>query len=151
MLSDRLKLALAEGKMSQVALAAACGVKPPSVNGWLSGKAKFLRGANLLKAAKALKVNQQWLADGTGPMRIDASNPPPDRTSVAPAAINSVVTLAQTLESLRTYLADVDPENRAAIAGLLSAVAQNPNNTNAMLALHTMMDATFAQPSKRRA
>lgn len=55
--------------INQADLARACNVKPPSVNGWLSGKAKFLRGENLLKAAAALKVNQQWLADGTGDMR----------------------------------------------------------------------------------
>ena len=57
--------------ITQAELARLCGVKPPSVNGWLSGKSKFLRGENLLQAANALKVNQQWLATGEGPM----SNP----------------------------------------------------------------------------
>ncbi|CAA2107698.1 LexA family transcriptional regulator [Variovorax paradoxus] len=68
MLSDRLKKAMDAAGISQAELARACGVKPPSVNGWLSGKAKFLRGENLLSAAKALNVSQQWLANGIGPM-----------------------------------------------------------------------------------
>lgn len=71
MLSKRLKIAMDEVGMSQAQLARACGVQPPSVNGWLSGKSKFLRGENLLKAAKALNVSEDWLATGKGPMKID--------------------------------------------------------------------------------
>ena len=71
LLSERIKLAMDEAGMSQVDLARACGVKPPSVHGWLSGKSKFLRGENLLQAARALNVNQDWLATGAGPMRGD--------------------------------------------------------------------------------
>jgi SOS-response transcriptional repressor LexA len=67
-LSDRLTLAMSSAGISQAELARACKVKPPSVHGWLSGKAKFLRGENLLLAAAALGVNQQWLATGEGPM-----------------------------------------------------------------------------------
>lgn len=67
-LSDRLTLAMNRAGITQAELARLCGVKPPSVNGWLSGKSKFLRGENLLQAANALKVNQQWLATGEGPM-----------------------------------------------------------------------------------
>lgn len=68
MLSERLQLAMREAGVSQAELARACSVKPPSVNGWLSGKSKFLRGENLLAAAKALGVSQNWLATGKGPM-----------------------------------------------------------------------------------
>lgn len=68
-LSERIREAMREAGVSQVALAKACGVKPPSVNGWLSGKSKFLRGENLLKAASALKVSEEWLAEGRGPMK----------------------------------------------------------------------------------
>ncbi len=50
-LSDRLTLAMSSAGISQADLARACKVKPPSVHGWLSGKAKFLRGENLLLAA----------------------------------------------------------------------------------------------------
>lgn len=82
LLSERIKLAMEEAGVSQVELARACGVKPPSVHGWLSGKAKFLRGENLLQAARVLKVNQDWLATGTGPMH--ASDEPPGRASAIP-------------------------------------------------------------------
>jgi phage repressor protein C with HTH and peptisase S24 domain len=68
-LSERIKLAMDQAGMSQVDLARAVGIKPPSINGWLSGKSKFLRGENLLKAARALQVNQQWLATGDGDMK----------------------------------------------------------------------------------
>ena len=68
MLSERLRIAMSESGVSQADLARACGVKPPSVNGWLSGKAKFLRGENLLSAASALNVSQEWLATGKGQM-----------------------------------------------------------------------------------
>lgn len=67
MLSERLKAAMQEAGVSQAELARACGVKPPSIHGWLSGKSKFLRGENLLSAARALGVEQQWLATGIGP------------------------------------------------------------------------------------
>lgn len=68
MLSDRLKLAMNHAGISQAELSRACGVKPPSVHGWLSGKSKFLRGENLLKAAAVLGVSQEWLATGKGMM-----------------------------------------------------------------------------------
>lgn len=66
-LAGRLTLAMTAAGMSQVELASKCGVKPPSVSGWLSGKSKFMRGENLLFAAKALGVSPLWLATGTGP------------------------------------------------------------------------------------
>lgn len=71
-LAERLVAAMGRANINQADLARACGVKPPSVHGWLSGKAKFLRGENLLKAAEALGVSQQWLATGSGPM-VDTS------------------------------------------------------------------------------
>lgn len=71
MLSERLKSAMDEAGVSQAELARACGVKPPSIHGWLSGKSKFLRGENLLSAARRLGVEQQWLATGVGPRRAD--------------------------------------------------------------------------------
>lgn len=69
MISERLKQAMEAAGISQAELARRCDVKPPSVNGWLSGKAKFLRGENLLAAAKALGVSQHWLATGFGEMK----------------------------------------------------------------------------------
>ena len=68
MISERLKIAMQAAGLSQAELARRCNVKPPSVNGWLNAKAKFLRGENLLAAAKALNVSQLWLATGQGEM-----------------------------------------------------------------------------------
>lgn len=67
-LAERLSLAMSQRGMSQAELARLCGVSQPSVHGWLSGKAKFLRGENLLSAAAALVVSDEWLATGQGPM-----------------------------------------------------------------------------------
>lgn len=69
LLQDRLKLALTEKGATQTALATACGVRSPSVNDWLTGKTKRLTGMNLLRASEFLGVRQEWLAEGTGPMR----------------------------------------------------------------------------------
>lgn len=82
-LSERLALAMERSGINQADLARACQVKPPSVHGWLSGKSKFLRGENLLLAASALGVNQQWLATGQGPMTQTKTEPP----NVTPATI----------------------------------------------------------------
>lgn len=66
-LADRLREAMADANINQSELARACRVKQPSVHGWLSGRAKFLRGENLLAAARVLGVNDEWLATGRGP------------------------------------------------------------------------------------
>lgn len=86
-LSDRLRTAMLEAGLNQADLARACGVKPPSVSGWLSGKSKFLRGENLLRAAQALGVSDSWLATGKGqksrsPLALPA--PETDRHAVSP-------------------------------------------------------------------
>lgn len=67
-LSDRLLAAIAHAGISKAELARRVGISAPSVNGWFSGKAKFLRGENLLAAASALGVDQGWLATGKGAM-----------------------------------------------------------------------------------
>lgn len=87
MLSERLQLAMREAGVSQAELARACSVKPPSVNGWLSGKSKFLRGENLLAAAKALGVSQNWLATGKGPMH---TRPGDENTEPGPDILGRV-------------------------------------------------------------
>jgi len=67
-LSERLTLAIAHARLTKAELARRVGISAPSVNGWFSGKAKFLRGENLLAAAKALGVDEGWLATGRGKM-----------------------------------------------------------------------------------
>lgn len=67
-LSERLKEAMELAQVKQVDLARACDVRPPSVADWLTGRTKNIRGANLVAAARVLKVNEAWLADGKGTM-----------------------------------------------------------------------------------
>ncbi|MCU1038774.1 helix-turn-helix transcriptional regulator [Stenotrophomonas maltophilia] len=67
-LAERLTLAIEHAQITKAELARRVGISAPSVNGWFSGKAKFLRGENLLAAAKALGVSEAWLATGKGSM-----------------------------------------------------------------------------------
>jgi transcriptional regulator with XRE-family HTH domain len=76
-LAERLKLAMAgPPKVTNAALAKACGVKPPSVTDWCNGRTKTIEGAHLLKAADCLGVRAKWLAEGVGLMR-DTWSPAP--------------------------------------------------------------------------
>jgi len=74
-LAERLATAMKNANISQAELARLCGVRPPSVHGWLNGKSKFLRGENLLKAAAALRVSEDWLATGQGSPSRDEQQP----------------------------------------------------------------------------
>lgn len=65
-LAERVKLCMV-GNRTLTGLARACGIRPPSVSAWLSGKTKKIEGANLLRAAAYLGVNPRWLASGDGP------------------------------------------------------------------------------------
>lgn len=74
-LADRLRLAMNGPPAISVAdLARACGIRPPSVSNWLSGKTKNMEGMNLYKAALKLNVSQVWLAQGKGAMRPGGQN-----------------------------------------------------------------------------
>lgn len=68
-IADRIAFAMQKTQISQVTLARRCGVAPSSVHGWLSGKSRFVRGENLLIAAKVLAVSPLWLALGKGQMQ----------------------------------------------------------------------------------
>lgn len=57
-------------KVTKAALAAACGVKPPSVSDWFSGRTTELKGPSLIAAARYLQVRPDWLAHGKGPMEL---------------------------------------------------------------------------------
>jgi transcriptional regulator with XRE-family HTH domain len=65
-LAQRIRQRLDDLGLSQKELADSCGISAPAVNDWLSGKTKSLKAATLLKAAKALAVNPQWLESGVG-------------------------------------------------------------------------------------
>lgn len=76
-LGGRVQRALAgPPKLTQKALAEACGITPVSVNDWFHDRTQTIEGANLLKAAQFLRVNPRWLAEGIGPMRPDTLDRP---------------------------------------------------------------------------
>ena len=128
-LAQRLTNAMAIKGISQAELARACNVKPPSVHGWLSGKAKFLRGENLLLAAAALGVSQQWLATGEGAMQADAGSAP---VAIAPSQPPA---LSQALEVVVAALAKVPVDNRKAVADDLSLLAMAPDSSETLARL----------------
>lgn len=66
-MSDRIIQALKDVQKNQSELARHVGVQSPSVNDWISGKTKTIKGQNLLRAAEFLGVNPLWLAEGKGP------------------------------------------------------------------------------------
>lgn len=67
-LRERITFAKEKAGISQADLARLCGIKPPSVHGWFSGKTAALKGETLLKAAKALNVRAEWLESGKLPV-----------------------------------------------------------------------------------
>lgn len=54
--------------MSKVALARACDVTKQAVQGWETGATKAPSGPNLVLCALALKVREEWLVTGSGPL-----------------------------------------------------------------------------------
>lgn len=149
-LSDRLTLAMSSAGISQADLARACKVKPPSVHGWLSGKAKFLRGENLLLAAAALGVNQQWLATGEGPMLPGSGEPSLaiSAASLAPAPVPGApaISLAQALEVVAGALSSVPVEKRQALLGVLATYASDPvQESNSLSYLQSELAKTQAR------
>ena len=86
-LAQRVIRAVNEKACSLSELAAAAGVKPPSVTDWTNGKTKKLQAAPAHRAAKFLGVNFLWLTEGKGPMRpTDNANtsPGPDLLGMVP-------------------------------------------------------------------
>ena len=69
-LEARLRLAFDPARHSQADLARHCGIKPPSVADWFSGKTKSLKAESVILAAEYLQLHPLWLATGRGPMRI---------------------------------------------------------------------------------
>lgn len=67
-LRERLVYAMELADIRQVDIANSVGVSAASVNDWLSGKSQNIRGENLVKVAKLLKVDSNWLATGFGQM-----------------------------------------------------------------------------------
>ena len=118
-LSERITMALARRRGgSQAALARACNISGPSVNNWISGRTKTLRGSTMLAAARYLQVRPEWLSTGLGPMveggasvltLQDAARPP-----AGPAWPFDTVTPAQ--------WAQLSPPQRAQVEGFIAGV-----------------------------
>lgn len=66
-LAERLLIALELAQMTQAGLARCVGLTRGAVSLWFDGSTKSLAGNNLLKAARCLGVDPQWLATGEGP------------------------------------------------------------------------------------
>ena len=66
-LEERVKERMQATGLKNAALAKICGVRPPTSYNWASGKTKNIKGTPLLKAAAALGVTPEWLANGKGP------------------------------------------------------------------------------------
>jgi len=93
------------GRGWQAELAARCGVKPPSVSGWLTGDSKKMEAAHLFATADFFHVNSRWLAFGVGPKTGGADWPfrsitpeqyqqlPPDARSMVEATILTALQL----------------------------------------------------------
>lgn len=113
-LAERIKIALkGPPKVTQKALADACGVQPPSVSEWLSGRTKNMEGANLLAAAKFLRVNPDWLATGRGEMR------PSDPAKLVTQDDLDLSEIAEIYKRL-------DPDNKARVKSIIKII-DNPS------------------------
>lgn len=73
MLSDRLKLAMAQAGINANQLAKTVGVSHVAVGNWLSGASKTIKGNTAIKVAAALGIDNAWLMSGVGTMRAEPS------------------------------------------------------------------------------
>ncbi len=62
----RIARRMSDVGVNQTELATACGIKPPSVNGWVSGETKMIDGQNLVLAARRLNTSPEWIMTGRG-------------------------------------------------------------------------------------
>jgi phage repressor protein C with HTH and peptisase S24 domain len=66
-LKERLEVAMRlKPDVTAADIARACGIKPPSVSDWLSGKTKSIKGDNLIATARLFGVRPEWLSSGIG-------------------------------------------------------------------------------------
>ena len=64
--ADRLKWAMDQKGVGPSELARACGIRPQAISQQLSGESKSASAKNLLRIARILNVNAEWLAAGSG-------------------------------------------------------------------------------------
>ena len=134
MLSERLRFAMQRSGLSQAELARACGVKAPSVHNWLSGRSKYLRGQNLLSAAKALNVAQNWLATGHGPIS-------PGGNEIFPGNLE-YLSLEDCLSKLELSFSKMSDQQRTDAGHLLDLFARRPSEQVKQLLLQALQNKT---------
>lgn len=109
MLKDRMALAmLGPPKIKQTDVARACGVDASTVNDWVSGRSKTIKGENLIAVARFLGVSPEWLATGRGNMRPSEEdvNFSPVRAGTASQTERiDPTTLGKAMKFARAYLA----------------------------------------------
>lgn len=64
---DRIREQRKRLGISQTELAAACGIKQPSVSAWESGDSLMIDGVNLVAVARKLRVTPEWVMTGRDP------------------------------------------------------------------------------------
>jgi transcriptional regulator with XRE-family HTH domain len=85
---------------SQTDLARGVGIRPASVNDWESGRTKAIDGANLLKAARFLQVDPEWVIFGKASSHAHPEAPLPKSSQNVTLDPDMVV---ETVQALRTY------------------------------------------------
>lgn len=111
---------------------------------------------NNFKAAKLFGVNPEWLASGKGDKYPPAVFPVVAATEEIAKYANAPVVYAQTasnvesswLTGLITTLQQADPDTRGAFAGLLSSLAQKPDNQRIISALSAMLGDDHAEAER---
>lgn len=102
--NDRLKKACADANVIDTELAKACGVKPSSVHGWMSGDTVGIEARYLLPACKLLKVSPFYIMFGEEVPGIDML---PKQTTVEAMAILRLIQLfAQSTGVGRDFILD---------------------------------------------
>lgn len=82
-LAERLEILFkAKPEAKPAELARACGIKQPSVSGWMSGKTKQLEATNAIRAAAYFGVHTWWLATGEGPIWLAEGEQDPHQPDV---------------------------------------------------------------------
>lgn len=62
--ADRIRARREGLGLNQTQLAKLCGLRPPSINDWESGKTQMIDGRNLVLAARALQTTAEWIMTG---------------------------------------------------------------------------------------
>ena len=127
-IANRLKVAMAgPPRVTQVALARACGIKAPSVSDWCRGVTHSIDGANLARAAEFLGVRAKWLALGVGPMR--QTDGEADKPQSAPIALPPrPPSMKAAIDAIAERLENLQPRDLEAVASLLQALVKTPHS-----------------------